>query len=76
MSVELVVDPERVKHDNTTGIYVRAIFRGAYGSYDIACLNLVSLFAWLHSRGQQNILAENALAIVLGHAAPFQEVKS
>jgi hypothetical protein len=71
---ELLVHPDRYYYDGelppelTTGILVRAKDPDKrFGSYDIGQLTLASLTNWLRSSGQIAPLAENTLAIVLGH---------
>jgi hypothetical protein len=71
---ELLVHPDRYYYDGelppelTTGILVRAKDPDKrFGSYDIGQLTLDSLTSWLRSSGQVAPLAENTLAIVLGH---------
>lgn len=67
-AVTLEVDPERVAMgDPGTGIFVRAIFDGQWGSYDIATLKREGLIDWLRSRGGRNDWAENVVALLLGH---------
>jgi hypothetical protein len=66
--MELRVDPNRSeKLADSTGIYVRAIYLGKWGSYDIAQLDKESLLEWLRSRGGDNPWAEDVVGILLGH---------
>jgi hypothetical protein len=61
---ELVVDPRRANQYGDTGIYVRArTAEGAWGSHDIAMLDLPSLLAWVRwvRRG------DRLVAMLLGH---------
>jgi hypothetical protein len=71
---ELLVHPDRYYYEGelppelTTGILVRAKDPDKrFASYDIGQLTLDSLTSWLRSSGQVAPLAENTLAIVLGH---------
>jgi hypothetical protein len=70
----LDVHPERYYYDGelppelTTGIIVRALNPdNQWGDYDIGQLTLDSLMKWLRASGEKSPLAENTLAIVLGH---------
>lgn len=70
---ELKVCPDRGSINRNlseaTGIYIRAIgLDGRWGSYDIAQLDKPSLTAWLRSGGGHNELAENTVALLLGHS--------
>ena len=72
--IHLEVHPDRYYYDGelppefTTGILVRALNPdNQWGDYDIGQLSLDSLMIWLHSRGDKSPLAENTLAMVLGH---------
>jgi hypothetical protein len=72
--MELKVHPDRYYYEGelppeiTTGILVRAKDPdGRWDAYDIGQLTLDSLTNWLRSSGQIAPLAENTLAIVLGH---------
>ncbi len=62
----LTVDPERVDLAET-GIFVRAMYLGTWGSHDIAHLDRASLLQWLRSRGEKNEWAEGVLLHLLGH---------
>lgn len=69
--MDLKVDPARVNHlgesQISTGIYVRATLNSKRGYYDIASLDRDSLHAWLRSRGEENLWAENGVLSLLGH---------
>lgn len=69
LSNDLRVDDER-EHEQrgATNIFVRAKFEDAWGSYDIAELDRLSLLRWLRSRGGENLWAENTVISLLGHA--------
>lgn len=64
---DFLVDPERMKHGNTTGIFVRAKHEGKWGSYDFATLDKASVLAYLRVRGGDNPWAEDIVGILLGH---------
>lgn len=60
----LEVDAARaVAFKDATGLYVRAVHDGAWGSHDIATLRRDSLEQWLQDRDT----AVNVVAILLGH---------
>ena len=70
----LEVHPHRYYYDGelppefTTGILVRARNPdNQWGDYDIGQITLDSLMKWLRSSGNKSTLAENTLAMVLGH---------
>ena len=58
---------ERSDYDGNTGIYVRAVCEGKWGSHDIAELSGDSLLNWLRADGGCNALAENTLLTLFGH---------
>lgn len=58
--------------DRVTGIYVRAMYNGVWGSFDICFLTKKSLLAWLRSRGGKNEWAENVVACLL-HGENFEK---
>lgn len=63
----LHIDPER-EGKGKTGIYVRAQHNdGTWHAADIYDLDLSSLRNWLHSRGGDNLWAENVVEILLNH---------
>ena len=69
MTTDLRVDDEREHEQHgATNIFVRAKFEDAWGSYDIAELDRLSLLRWLRSRGGENLWAENTVLSLLGHA--------
>jgi hypothetical protein len=70
---ECTVDPERVGL-GPTGIYVRAMLEGKWGSYDIAELDRDSLSRWLRSRGGSNQFAEHVVMLLLGHSPEASDV--
>lgn len=63
--MNLNVDPTRYRVVPETGIYVRAMLHGSWGSHDIAELDRASLVLWLESVPN---LALNTVLILLGHA--------
>ena len=67
----LRTDPARGDREEQTGIFVRAQnTSGEWVSADIARLDRDSLFAWLRSRGGENLWAENVVLQLLDHK-PF-----
>lgn len=54
--------------DNLTGIFVRAMYQGRWGSYDIVLLTRESLDRWLRSRGGANEWAESVVRALLGYS--------
>lgn len=65
-SADYVVDPARLP-ENKTGIYVRAMLNGRWGTHDIAHLNTDSLWRWLHSRDNAD-WPSNVVLVLLGHS--------
>lgn len=62
-------DPKRIgRHQETTGIMVRARGPQGWDSFDIAELTRDSLIAWLRIEGDKNPWAESVVLILLGHA--------
>ena len=64
---DLVVDPNRLQYDDTSGIYVRATLDGKWGSYDFVTLTQESLHEFARSRGPVSDWAMALLDHVLGH---------
>ncbi len=62
---QLVVDPNRDSYRDATGIYVRAVRLGRWGSHDIATLELPSLVAFLTSAP---FVGVNSVLALLGHS--------
>jgi hypothetical protein len=56
-----------IRDGSGTGIFVRAMREGKWGSFDIITLDKPSLLSWLKSRGGNNEWAENAFGVLLGH---------
>lgn len=68
--MDLIVDKQRMNDLGDapgTGIYVRAMDDGKWGSHDILVLDKKSLLVWLKSRGGDNPWAEDVVGILLGH---------
>jgi hypothetical protein len=67
--LKLETDPRRIgRHQDATGILVRAKGPQGWDSFDIAELTRASLLTWLRSQGDAaNSLAENTVLILLGH---------
>lgn len=61
---DLMVDPERL--DLETGIFVRAVHNGEWGSYDIAELTKESLMDWM--RYHDDVFRTRVVLLVLGHS--------
>lgn len=66
MSEPFEVDPQRVERDGT-GVYVRALFEGAYGSYDLVTLKRESLLRWLREAADPMMRAEAVILSLLEH---------
>lgn len=64
---DLVVDPARMKYEDTTGVFVRAKHGGKWGGHDFATLDKASLLVMLRDRGGDNPWAEDLVGILLGH---------
>ena len=64
--MNLAVDETRVDVGET-GIFVRALCKGKWGSHDIATLYKESLLKFLRSREGDNPWAEDVIGILLGH---------
>lgn len=75
MAEQLKTDPHRIgRHQDATGIYVKAKGPQGFDTFDIAELSRESLIAWLRSRGGANDWAENVVLILLGYPAkPIKE---
>jgi len=61
------VDPKRLEQERGTGVFVRALYNGKMGNFDICNLDRDSLLRWLRSRGGANEWAEQCVLILLGH---------
>lgn len=62
---ELHVDQVRLDTVDETGIYVRAEWRGNYGSFDIATLDLPSLWRWCERLDKHSLTI--LVALLLDH---------
>ena len=57
-----------------TGIFVRAVHEGSFGSYDISVLTEDSLLEWLRSHDERHPITgyqwrEQVILIILGHSS-------
>jgi hypothetical protein len=66
---KITIDPQRVAEGEyyRTGILIRAWNGEKWVTADIAQIDKRSLYVWLRSEGGNNRLAENTVAIFLGH---------